>query len=122
MARVAIVDDQPVFRQTLTQVLEREPDLCVVAEAGNGVNGIRLVREHNPDVVLMDLSMPGMGGLQATEIITSNFPNTRVITLSMFSDDTMRTISHQTGACSYLCKDCSPKQIIAAIKDGQHKR
>lgn len=121
MIRVAIVDDQPIFRQSLRKVLEKEPDLCVVAEAGNGVNGISLVREHNPDVVLMDLSMPGLGGLQATEIITSNFPNTRVITLSIYSDDTMRTISHQTGACYFLSKDCSPKQIIAAIRDGYHE-
>jgi DNA-binding NarL/FixJ family response regulator len=118
--RIVIADDQPNFRRALRMLLEKEPDLCVVAEAGNGVNGIKLVEKHNPDVILMDLNMPGMGGLAATEIIMSRFPDTRVITLSMYSDDSMRTISSQTGACYFLSKDCSPKEIIAAIRSDHH--
>lgn len=121
--RIAIVDDQPIFRQSLRTILEKEPDVCVVAEAENGLDGIKLVEDHRPHVVLMDLSMPGMDAFQATRIISSRFPETRVIILSMYSDDRLKAISCQAGACYHLCKDeCSPTDIVAAIRDGHHNR
>jgi two-component system, NarL family, response regulator DegU len=121
MIRIAIVDDQAIFRQSLRTVLEKESGLSVVAEAENGLAGIELVEEHKPDIVLMDLSMPGMDSFQATRIITSRYPDTKVIILSMHSDDRLKAISCQAGACYHLCKgECSPKEIIAAIRDGHH--
>lgn len=119
--RIAIVDDQAIFRQSLRRLLEKDSELSVVAEAENGLDGIKVVEEYKPDIVLMDISMPVMNGLDATTIITSRFPDTRVIMLSMHSDGTMEASSCLAGACYYLCKDCSSKEIVAAIKEGHHK-
>lgn len=113
--RVAIVDDQQMFRQSLRLVLERESGLKVVAEADNGQSAIAIVEEHRPDVVLMDIRMPVMNGIDATRIITSRFPETRVIILSMHQDQTFAAQACQAGACRCLCKDCNPKDILDAI-------
>jgi two-component system response regulator DegU len=116
--RVAIVDDQAIFRQSLRRLLEKDSQLKVVAEAGDGLAGIKAVEKHKPDVVLMDISMPGMNGLEATKVIASKSPSTKVIILSMHSDSTTTACSWQAGACYHLCKDCSPKDILAAVKNG----
>src|SRR5512147_2335653 len=114
--RIVLVDDQSVFREALRGVLEREPDLTIVAEADNGLSGLRAVEEHKPDIVLMDISMPVMNGLEATKVISSKYPAVQVIILSMHSDETMIASSCQAGACFHLCKGCSPMEIVAAIK------
>jgi two-component system response regulator DegU len=114
--RVAIVDDHATFRQALKILLERVLGFCVIAEAENGRNGIKVVEEHKPDVVLMDISMPIMNGFEATKIIASRFPHTRVVILSMRCDREIIRSSYQAGASDYLCKGCSPKEIRSAIK------
>lgn len=115
--RVVIVDDQALYRQLIRELLKRDPDLKVVAEAENGLDGIKVVEEHQPDVVLMDISMPGMNGIDATQRIMSRFPNIRVILLSMYSYESVTAIPCDAKACHYIGKDRSPKDIIAAIKD-----
>jgi DNA-binding NarL/FixJ family response regulator len=120
MLRLAIVDDHPVFRTTLRRILEREPDLSVVAEAGDGVAALAIVEEHKPDVVLIDVRLPKMDGLEATRAISSKHPRTRVIVLSLFTDDGTKVTALEAGACHFLCKDGNPKEIVAAIKDGHH--
>lgn len=116
--RVVLVEDQAVFRKTIRRILEREPGLTVVAEAENGIAGIEAVEKHRPDVVLMDVSMPVMNGIEATKVIRSRFPGTLVIILSMHSDETITASSCEAGACYHLCKTCSPKEIVAAIRNG----
>ena len=117
--RVAIVDDQKMFRQSLRLVLERESGLMVVAEADNGQSAIKMVEEHRPDVVLMDVRMPILNGIEATRIIRSRFLDTRVIILSMHEDHIFAAQACQAGACRYLCKDCSPQDILDAIMGHQ---
>jgi two-component system response regulator DegU len=113
--RVAIADDQPRFRQSLRLILGRQPGLKVVAEADNGQSAIEMVALHRPDVVLMDISMPVLNGIEATRMIMSRFPETRVIILSLYQDQSFSAQACQAGACRYLCKDCSPQDILDAI-------
>ncbi len=113
--RVLIVDDQAMFRQSLRLVLGRQSGLKVVAEADNGQSAIEMVEEHRPDVVLMDISMPVLNGIDATRIIMSRFPETRVIILSMHQDQSFAAQACQAGACRCLCKDCRPQDILDAI-------
>ena len=120
--RIVIADDSPLYREMIRKVLEKQPNLQVVAEAGDGAYALQAIKKHRPDVVLMDITMPVMNGLEVTKIITSRFPDTRVIILSMHSDNTMSASSFHAGACSYFCKECSPKQLIAAIRDSHLKR
>jgi two-component system response regulator DegU len=115
LVRVAIADDQPMFRQSRRLILGRQPGLEVVAEADNGQSAIEMVEAHKPDVVLMDISMPVLNGIDATRNITSRFPGTRVIILSMHQDQTFAAQACQAGACRYLCKDCSTQDIFDAI-------
>ena len=119
--RIIVVDDSPLYRRTICDIIEKQPNLQIVAEAGDGAYAIQAIKEHRPDVVLMDITLPVMDGLEATRIITSKFPDTRVIILSMHSGDTMNSSSCQAGACSYLCKDCSINEILGAIESDHHK-
>jgi DNA-binding NarL/FixJ family response regulator len=120
--RVAILEDNSKFRKSLGELLGKEPDICVVAESETGLAGIKEVEEQKPDVVLMDHKQPFTDGLEATEMIVSRFPDTRVIVLSMDSKNTLTASSCQTWACYSLCENCSTKEILAAIRDGQNPR
>ncbi len=120
--RIAIVDDQADFRKALRKMVEKEPGLSVVAEAKNGLDAIGAVIEHKPDVVLMGISKPAAGGLNATKVIRSKFPQARIITLSVGPDSTMAAMSCQAGSCCHLCKTCSPNDIISAIRNHPEKK
>ncbi len=113
--RVLLVDDHDLFRTGLHNLLE-EQGLQVVGEATNGLDAIRHVRELAPDVVIMDLNMPGMSGVEATREITSLAPLTRVLvlTISDLDDDVMDAIV--AGACGYLVKDSSIQELVRGIQ------
>ena len=120
--RVMLVDDHPAFRTGMTALIENEPDLKVVAEAGDGLEALRLYREKHPDVVLMDLRLPGMGGAEATLSIRKEFPDARVIVLTTFDTDEDIYRAIQSGAKSYLLKDTPNVELaktIRAVFDGQ---
>lgn len=87
----------------------------IVGEAGDGATGIELAKELEPDVVLMDVQMPGMRGIEATAIITGSLPDTRVIVLTTFDDDALRQQADEAGATAYLVKGGSPHLIPDAI-------
>jgi DNA-binding NarL/FixJ family response regulator len=112
--RVLLVDDHDLFRTGLRNLLE-EQGLQIVGEASNGKDGVRLVRELAPDIVVMDLNMPGMSGVEATREITSFAPLTRVLvlTISDQNEDVMDAIV--AGACGYLVKDSSIQELIRGI-------
>ncbi|MCX7170521.1 MAG: two-component system response regulator NarL [Proteobacteria bacterium] len=114
---VVIIDDHPLFRKGVHQLLDLEPALDVVAEASSGEEGVLLVAQHEPDLVLLDLNMKGMGGLKALEAIKSHNPETRVVilTVSDTSDDLIGTI--RAGADGYLLKDMEPEELLAHIKE-----
>ena len=117
LIRVGIVDDNELVRRTLHSILGCSPNLRVVAEAANGSAGLSLVELMRPDVVVMDLSMPDMDGIEATRIISSRFPETKVVVLTMHTDQTSSDLALQAGACRFLTKDCGREKLLNAIKE-----
>jgi DNA-binding NarL/FixJ family response regulator len=112
--RVLLVDDHDLFRTGLRNLLE-EQGLLIVGEAPNGREAIRLVREMAPDIVVMDLNMPGMSGVEATREITSFAPLTRVLVLTISDQDEDVMDAIVAGACGYLVKDSSIQELIRGI-------
>ena len=113
--RVLIVDDHDLFRTGLRNLLE-EQGLDVVGEAAAGAEALRHVRELAPDVVIMDLNMPGMNGVEATKKITSLAPLTRVVVLTISDQDADVMDAIVAGACGYLLKDASIQDVMSGIK------
>jgi len=110
------VDDHPIFRDGLAALLGVHADLQLVCEAGDGAEAVALFRTHRPDVTLMDLSMPGMGGAQAIEIITTEFPDARIIALTTYQGDADIHRALEAGARGYLLKDVLRNEVVEAIR------
>jgi len=117
--RVLIVDDHDLFRTGLRNLLE-EQGVVIVGEAATGAEAVRIVREIAPDVVVMDLNMPGMGGVDATRHITAIAPLTRVVMLTISEDDGDVMDAILAGACGYLLKDSSIQDLMAGIRAASH--
>jgi DNA-binding NarL/FixJ family response regulator len=113
--RVAIVDDHDLFRTGLRNLLE-EQGVLIIGEAASGAEAVKIVRELAPDVVVMDLNMPGMGGVDATRHITSIAPLTRVVMLTISEEDSDVMDAILAGACGYLLKDSSIQDLMAGIR------
>jgi DNA-binding NarL/FixJ family response regulator len=114
--RILLVDDQPLVRAGLTMALADLPDLDVVGEAGNGDEALRLANELCPDVVVMDIRMPGTDGIQATRSITAASRDVRVLILTTFDDEDNVYAALRAGASGFLVKDMALTDIIAAIR------
>jgi DNA-binding NarL/FixJ family response regulator len=114
--RVLIVDDQTLIRRGMSLILGHEPDIDVVGQAADGEEAIAIVAQQEPDVVLMDLHMPGMGGVQATREITSTHPNAHVMVLTTFDADEMVFEAIRAGAKAYLLKDASEADVLETIR------
>jgi DNA-binding NarL/FixJ family response regulator len=114
--RVLLVDDQRLVRAGLRMLCEDSPDLEVVGEAENGQEAIRLVARLTPDVVLMDLRMPGVDGITATSRITAAHPSTRILVLTTFDDDEHLYPVLSAGAQGFLSKDAPPEELLDAIR------
>ncbi len=112
-----ICDDHPVVRSGLHGMLESQPDLRVVAEAADGAEAISLARQHWPDVVLMDLRMPGVDGVTATKQIKAEHPNTDVLILTTYDTDADIVRAVSVGALGFLLKDAPEERIFSAIRD-----
>ncbi|MEF3275936.1 MAG: response regulator transcription factor [Chloroflexus sp.] len=113
---VLLIDDHRVVRQGLRDFLELQPDIEVVGEAASGEEGIALARELLPDVVLMDLVMPGIDGVETTRRLKAVSPSSQVIVLTSFADDDKVFPAIKAGAISYLLKDISPEELAHAIR------
>ncbi len=118
--KVLIVDDHQVVRQGLRTFLELHEDIFIVGEAGNGTDAVAMAARLNPDVILMDLVMPGMDGITATSRIKSICPDTRIIALTSFTEDDKIFPAIQAGASSYLLKDVTPDELVDAIRAVHH--
>ncbi len=112
--KILIADDHPLIREGLRRVLELDPRLKVVGEAGDGQGAINLARALQPDVILMDLKMPGTDGVVASRVIANEFPQIRIIILTVAEDESMLDVI-RCGACGYLLKDVEPAELIKAI-------
>ena len=117
MIRVLIVDDHAIVRTGLAQLLGTTDDLRLVGEAGDGTQAVRLAAELRPDVVLMDLSMPGVDGVAATARILADNPDTHVLVLTSFSDQTRILDALHAGAEGYLLKHAEPETILSGIRE-----
>ncbi|WP_280425348.1 response regulator transcription factor [Nocardia carnea] len=116
MISVLIVDDQTLVRAGLRMLCDSADDLEVAAEADSGEPAVRLTGALSPDVVLMDLHMPGVDGIEATARITAAVPAARVVVLTTFDDDDHLYPALQAGACGFLAKNAGPDRILAAIR------
>nr|WP_067455409.1 response regulator transcription factor [Actinomadura macra] len=116
MIRVLLVDDQQLVRMGLRMLCDSAPDLEVVGEAGDGRDAPRLVEELHPDVVLMDLRMPGVDGIAATRRIIAARPSARVVVLTTFDDDDHLYPALAAGAFGFLVKDAPPTELLRAIR------
>lgn len=120
MSRVLVVDDHPVFRKGLAALL-RANGFEVVGEAGNGLEALALVAEVSPEIVLIDVTMPELSGIEATEQILARSPQTRVVVVTLHEDDETVSSALRAGASAYVTKQTEPAQILAAlraVKDG----
>ncbi len=114
--RVLLVDDQALMRMGFAMVLDAEEDLDVVGEAGDGAAALSQVRALSPDVVLMDVRMPGMNGIDATKRIVAEHPEVRVLVLTTFDLDEYAFAALRAGASGFLLKDSEPAALVAAIR------
>ncbi len=114
--RVLLVDDQPLLRFSFTLVLDSQPDLVVAGEAEDGAQAVRLAAEQRPDVVLMDVRMPGMDGIEATRRIVEQCPDTKVLILTTFDLDEYAFAGLRAGASGFLLKNAQPDELLRAIR------
>lgn len=112
---LAIADDHKIFREGLKATLEDCADLNILFEAGNGIELVKQLAFKNPDVILMDIKMPEMDGMQATAYIQQNFSHVKVLALSMFNEDKYILDMMKAGASGYLLKNAEPQEIIDAV-------
>jgi DNA-binding NarL/FixJ family response regulator len=114
--RVLVADDQALIREGLETLLSFSPGIAVVGAARDGEEAVRLVAEHHPDVVLMDLRMPRCDGVEATRLINAAHPGTRVVVLTTYADDDSIFAALEAGAMGYLTKDAGAREIVQAIR------
>ncbi|NLY17407.1 MAG: response regulator transcription factor [Clostridiaceae bacterium] len=114
--RVVIADDSLIFREILTELLAKDPEISVVAAAGNGMEAFNCCREFNPDIVLMDIRMPECDGIEGTKLIKTHFPSIKIIVFTTFEDQDYITEAIRYGAEGYVLKDSGQDHIRTVIK------
>jgi DNA-binding NarL/FixJ family response regulator len=118
--RVLLADDHTVLRQGIAQALELQEDMTVVAQAANGIEAVRLAKQHQPNVALLDINMPEMDGVEATRQITSELPQTGVIILTMYRRDDYIFEAIKAGASGYLLKEVELSELGKAVRTVAH--
>jgi DNA-binding NarL/FixJ family response regulator len=115
MTTIILADDHPIIRRGLRGLLDTEADLSVIAEVGDGQSAIDAIANQQPDVLVIDISMPGLNGLDATRMITKQFPKTKVIILSMHTNESFVLKAIRNGAVGYVLKESSAEELVEAI-------
>ncbi|NCU16708.1 response regulator [Pallidibacillus pasinlerensis] len=114
--KILVIDDHQLYREGIKKILEFEKSFEVVGEGSDGDQAIELVRRYNPDVVIMDINMPNMNGVEATRHLVRTFPDTKVIILSIHDDENYVTHALKTGASGYLLKEMDVDSLLEAVK------
>jgi DNA-binding NarL/FixJ family response regulator len=122
MITVLLVDDQPVMRSGLRMRLELEPDMAIIGEAGDGATALALARETHPDVVIMDIEMPGMDGIAATAAIRSAVPESAVVIHSLYDDVATQARARAAGAVAFVGKHRLEAPLLDAIRKAGEKK
>lgn len=115
--RVFLTDDHTLFRQGVRTLLSAEPDLEIAGEAANAADAVELTRQTRPDIVLMDIGMPGMSSFEATRQIRKERPETKIVFLSMYDDEDYLAEGMEIGASGYILKDSPADQLLTAIRE-----
>lgn len=116
MTKIIIIDDHQLFREGVKRILDFEDTFEVIAEGDDGTEAVRLYEEYSPDVVLMDINMPGKNGVEATADLLAQYPEAKVIMLSIHDDETYVTHALKSGALGYMLKEMDADEIVEAIK------
>ncbi|WP_322058910.1 response regulator transcription factor [Paraburkholderia sp. J63] len=114
--RILLIDDHTLFRSGVSALLQRQPDLEVVGEASDGVEGIKRAKQHTPDVILLDLNMPGLSGLETLQLLVQDLPDTAVVMLTVSEDADELTAAMRAGASGFLLKSIDAEALVAAIR------
>jgi two-component system response regulator NreC len=117
MIKIILADDHRIVRQGVRVLLEGEPDFNIIAEAKDGLEAVRMVERFHPDVLLLDLIMPEMNGLEVTRVVRKRFPKTNVVILTMHANEAYVLEALQAGAQGYVIKDSSSEELISAIRE-----
>ncbi|GGK83388.1 response regulator [Ornithinimicrobium pekingense] len=115
-ARVVVVDDHPMIRMGLSAALGAEPDVQVCGEAPDGRAGAVVVLRERPDIVLMDIAMPVMNGIEATTCIVADWPQAKVVMLTAFADERLVRAALAAGAFGFVLKDADPRSVVCAVR------
>jgi two-component system, NarL family, response regulator NreC len=116
MTTIVVADDHPIVREGLRTVLERERDLSVVGEARDGTEAVRLVERHRPALLIVDLRMPGLSGIEVAQEVARRFPETRVLILSMYGGEGYVTEALASGVVGYILKETDTSNLVSAIR------
>ncbi|BAS26148.1 response regulator [Limnochorda pilosa] len=116
LQRILLVDDHVLFRKGIAALIQSRPDMTVLGEAGDGLEAVTRARETHPDVILMDIGLPGCDGLEATRLIKKELPNTHVVMLSVSDDDQDLFNAIKAGAEGYLLKDAQPQELYGVLE------
>lgn len=114
--RILVVDDHTLVREGFARMLELSPELQVLGQAASAKDALEMVKTLQPDIVLMDINMPGMNGIEATRIIKNEYPDVEVIILSMYDEEQYVLESVKAGATGYVLKEISPEDLLRAVK------
>ena len=117
MPNILLADDHNIVRQGLRALLQSEPHFRLVGEASNGIEAVRLAERLKPDVLITDVMMPGLNGLEVTRQVTKSLPKTRVIILSMYTNDAYVFEAFKNGALGYVLKDSEASDLIQAVRE-----
>ncbi len=115
--KIILADDHKVLREGLKSLLNQQKDIQVIGEADDGQAVVRLTRKLEPDIVVLDIGMPNMNGIQATQHIVAEVPDTKVLALSMHSDHQFVVKMLQAGASGYMLKDCAFEELVSAVRE-----
>ncbi|QGZ53709.1 response regulator [Paraburkholderia acidiphila] len=114
--RILLIDDHTLFRSGVSALLQRQPDLDVVGEASDGVEGVKRAKQHLPDVILLDLNMPGLSGLETLQLLVEDLPDTAVVMLTVSEEADELTAAMRAGARGFLLKSIDADALVAAIR------
>lgn len=117
MTRFAIVEDNRVIRESLVEFVQADPEFRCVCGCATGEEALRLIPGHKPDIVLMDIQLPNMSGIECTQQLKQLLPAVQIIMVTVYEDPDRIYKALRAGACGYLLKRCSPEELLAAVRE-----